>query len=43
MNAIYDAIGVRIFDLPASPEKILMALRAKEQRDSLVLQPAERM
>jgi CO/xanthine dehydrogenase Mo-binding subunit len=29
MNAIYDAIGARVFDLPATPEKILMALRAK--------------
>ena len=29
MNAIYDAIGVRVFDLPATPEKILTALRAK--------------
>ncbi len=34
MNAIYDAIGVRIFDLPASPEKILTALREKEKRES---------
>jgi CO/xanthine dehydrogenase Mo-binding subunit len=29
MNAIYDAIGVRITSLPASPEKILDALRTK--------------
>ena len=29
MNAIYDAVGVRITSLPASPEKILEALRAK--------------
>ncbi len=29
INAIYDAIGVRIRDLPATPEKILAALRAK--------------
>jgi CO/xanthine dehydrogenase Mo-binding subunit len=27
MNAIYDAIGVRIKSLPATPEKILKALR----------------
>ena len=27
MNAIYDAIGVRIKTLPATPEKILQALR----------------
>jgi xanthine dehydrogenase molybdenum-binding subunit len=28
-NAIYDAIGVRIKDLPITPEKILMALDQK--------------
>ena len=26
INAIYDAVGVRIHDLPATPEKILAAL-----------------
>lgn len=26
LNAIYDAVGVRIYDLPATPEKILRAL-----------------
>jgi CO/xanthine dehydrogenase Mo-binding subunit len=26
MNAIYDAIGVRITSLPATPEKVLAAL-----------------
>ena len=26
MNAIYDAIGIRITSLPATPEKILAAL-----------------
>jgi len=31
MNAIYDAIGVRITSLPATPEKILAALRQKQQ------------
>jgi CO/xanthine dehydrogenase Mo-binding subunit len=30
-NAIFDAIGVRIFDLPITPEKILKALRIKEK------------
>jgi len=30
-NAIYDAIGVRIFDLPITPEKILKALKEKEK------------
>jgi CO/xanthine dehydrogenase Mo-binding subunit len=29
-NGIYDAIGVRIKDLPLTPEKILQALKAKE-------------
>jgi CO/xanthine dehydrogenase Mo-binding subunit len=29
MNAIYDAVGVRITSLPATPEKILEGLRAK--------------
>ncbi len=28
-NAIYDAIGVRIYDLPITPEKILKALKEK--------------
>ena len=31
MNAIYDAVGVRITHLPATPEKVLMAIRAKER------------
>lgn len=31
-NGIYDAIGVRIKDLPITPEKILAALREKEER-----------
>jgi len=30
-NAIYNAVGVRIFDLPATPEKILKALKEKEK------------
>lgn len=29
INAIYNAVGVRIHDLPATPEKILRALRSK--------------
>lgn len=29
-NAIYDAVGIRLFSLPFSPEKILQALKAKE-------------
>ena len=30
-NAIYDAIGVRIKDLPITPEKVLKALKEKEK------------
>jgi len=30
-NAIYDAIGVRIKDLPITPEKILAAIKQREQ------------
>jgi len=30
INAIYDACGIRIFDLPATPEKIRAALAAKK-------------
>jgi len=29
-NAIYDAVGVRIFDLPITPEKVLAALKEKK-------------
>ncbi|HZP77711.1 MAG TPA: molybdopterin cofactor-binding domain-containing protein [Pseudolabrys sp.] len=35
MNAIYDAVGVRITSLPATPEKVLMAIRDKERRAAL--------
>jgi CO/xanthine dehydrogenase Mo-binding subunit len=31
-NAIYDAVGVRVKDLPITPEKILEGLRKKENR-----------
>jgi len=30
-NAIYDAVGVRLFDMPASPEKVLRALQEKAE------------
>ena len=30
LNAIDNAIGVRIYDMPATPEKILKALKAKK-------------
>ncbi|MBW2705890.1 MAG: xanthine dehydrogenase family protein molybdopterin-binding subunit, partial [Deltaproteobacteria bacterium] len=32
-NAIYDAVGVRIKDLPITPEKILAAIREKKGLD----------
>ncbi len=31
-NAIYDAVGVRIKDMPITPEKILKALKEKEKK-----------
>jgi 4-hydroxybenzoyl-CoA reductase alpha subunit len=31
VNAIYDAVGVRIDEVPATPDKILSAIRAKAQ------------
>jgi 4-hydroxybenzoyl-CoA reductase subunit alpha len=37
VNAIYDAVGVRIDEVPATPEKVLAAIRAKEKgQDSRV-------
>jgi CO/xanthine dehydrogenase Mo-binding subunit len=33
-NAIYDAVGVRITALPATPEKVLMAIREKERQEN---------
>jgi CO/xanthine dehydrogenase Mo-binding subunit len=36
MNAIYDAIGVRITSLPATPEKILAGLAAKRAQSEAV-------
>lgn len=32
-NAIYDAVGVRIYETPFSPERILQALMDKEKRE----------
>jgi 4-hydroxybenzoyl-CoA reductase subunit alpha len=32
-NAIYDAVGVRITELPITPEKVLMALEKKERKE----------
>ncbi len=34
LNAIYDAVGVRITELPVTPEKILGGLEKKERRDT---------
>ncbi|MBU2499256.1 MAG: molybdopterin-dependent oxidoreductase [Proteobacteria bacterium] len=33
-NAVYHAVGVRIKDLPITPEKVLEGLNGKEQRDA---------
>jgi CO/xanthine dehydrogenase Mo-binding subunit len=39
-NAIYDAVGVRIHSLPATSEKVLMALREKQKTEQKKI-PAE--
>ncbi len=31
-NAIYDAVGVRVYELPATPERVLQGLRSGERR-----------
>ena len=36
MNAIYDATGVRIFELPATPEKVLKGIQTLEKGGKLV-------
>ena len=40
-NAIYDAVGVRIKDLPITPERILAAIRAKQGLDVCGQEPGE--
>jgi CO/xanthine dehydrogenase Mo-binding subunit len=30
-NALYDAVGIRIHDLPLTPEKVLLAIEALEE------------
>ncbi len=40
MNAIYDAVGVRILSLPATPEKVLEAIRKKTGTKERVAPPA---
>lgn len=37
MNAIYDAIGVRITKLPATPDRIVEALRTKATREAAIV------
>ena len=32
-NAVHDAVGVRIYDLPITAEKVLRAMRAKARGD----------
>lgn len=32
VNAIYHATGIRVYDLPATPEKVLLALKAKQRK-----------
>jgi CO/xanthine dehydrogenase Mo-binding subunit len=29
MNAIHDAVGIRVYDLPVTPERVLKAIREK--------------
>jgi CO/xanthine dehydrogenase Mo-binding subunit len=41
MNAIYDAVGVRVTSLPATPEKVRALLREKESAERERRQPAE--
>ncbi len=33
MNALYDAVGIRIFKLPATPDKVRAAIKAKSARE----------
>ena len=33
INAIHDAVGIRIRELPATPERVLLALRKPAKRD----------
>jgi xanthine dehydrogenase molybdenum-binding subunit len=38
-NAIYDAVGVRIKDLPITPERVLAALQKKKGVDYCTIDP----
>jgi CO/xanthine dehydrogenase Mo-binding subunit len=31
-NALYDAVGVRVLEMPLTPEKVLRAIRKAEHR-----------
>jgi CO/xanthine dehydrogenase Mo-binding subunit len=33
LNALYDATGVRIQELPLTPERVFKAIREKEERE----------
>jgi hypothetical protein len=39
-NAVYDAVGVRVDEVPITPEKVLAALRAKAKGDEPRYGPA---
>ena len=39
-NAVYDAVGVRVDQIPVTPERILRALQAKAARKARALGPA---
>lgn len=40
-NAIYDAVGARIYNLPATAEKVLAAIKSKDRSDRQKYLPAE--
>ena len=33
-NAIYDAVGVRVYEVPITPEKLLTLIREKEAKET---------
>lgn len=35
LNAIYDAVGVRIYDLPVTPERLMKAIRESEKSEAI--------
>jgi CO/xanthine dehydrogenase Mo-binding subunit len=34
LNAVYDAIGVRIYELPMSPERVYMAIKEYKKKEA---------